>query len=136
MTLTIHTNEAAVKTVLAANYDCNIKLNRFIRAAAVLMARMIECATRKGFTHTADELIEIETWLAAYFYTKADALHTSRSTADASGAFQRGQENEYKLGAVEMDGSGCLNALLKGQRAGAAWLGKVPSEQTDYVDRD
>jgi hypothetical protein len=44
----------------------------------------------------------------------------------------------YGQTATRLDKSGCLAALATGERkvAGGVWLGRRPSEQTDYVDRD
>ncbi len=113
-------------------------LTPFITAANLFTTRVAECATRKGITLSTAELLAIETWMAAHFYTKSDRVYQSKSTAGASGAFVLDPvvPEPYKSAAMEMDPSGCVAALLSRQRAGGYWLGRPPSEQTDYVDRD
>src|SRR5207249_294049 len=96
------------------------------------------CAAGKGLNLTTEELREVETWIAAHLYTKSDPVYTSRTTSAASGVFVRAPNNPepYKDGAIAIDPSGCVNAALNQLRAGGFWLGKAPSEQTDYKDRD
>ncbi len=42
----------------------------------------------------------------------------------------------YGQTALTIDYSGCLTAINKRQFASATWLGKAPSEQISYEDRD
>jgi hypothetical protein len=139
------TDAATVKALLrngsvGGDYDDtnNPDLTYHIRAANSFVNRVNTCATAKGYTLTSDELTDIETAVAAHFYTKSDRVYQSKSTMGASGAFVLDPQvpEPYKSLAMEMDPSGCVNALLNRQRVGGYWLGRPPSEQTDYVDRD
>ena len=139
------TTEALVKAVLrlgsqGGDYDDanNPSLTRYIAAANLLTTRVATCATNRGVTLSDDELTEIETWLGAHYYTKADRVYQSKSTNGASASFVLDPKNPepYKAVALEIDISGCLAALLAGNRARLKWVGKVPSEQTAYEDRD
>lgn len=136
--MSFRTTEKLVREVLLQNYDCgsNPSLVPSIRAANVITTRLVARAVAAGYAHTTDERGLVETWLSAYFYSKSDPLYVSKSTGGASGTFLL-PENPFLLGAKELDGSGLLAAVMDGKRqARAAWLGKRPSEQTDYSDRD
>ena len=136
------TSAEAVKGILADNYDTAIDLVPFIRTANILASQVAACATTRGSSLATAVLTEIETYLAAHFYGHGDQFYESRQTANARGTF-RGQTamsldaSLYGQTAKMLDTSGCLTALSKGSRkATSAWLGKPPSEQTAYVDRD
>jgi hypothetical protein len=128
-----------VEDVLQECYQAGLKLDRYIRAASLVIDRVVACASAKGITLTTAEQMEMESWLAAHFYTKMDPTYASRSTDGASGSFVRDKDvpEPFKDGALMLDPSGCLLlALNKTQRATAGWMGRPPSEQTDYADRD
>lgn len=140
------TSAAAVKLLLMDDYgpreDGSLPdLAPFIDTASLLVDRVATCATAKGKTLSTTELELVERWLAAHCYAMADQPYSSRSTQGASGSFQ-GQTGmaldgtKYGQTAQMVDVSGCLAALGKRQAASMAWLGKVPSEQIDYLDRD
>lgn len=147
--MAIRTTEVAVKEILGVQYDSlrQPSIYPYMEAAAVLIDRMIECATEEGVTHSAAELEIIERWLAAHFYGQMDQMYSSKSTDGASASFQ-GQwakyldNTRYGQMAMKLDKSGCLETAgadtgQTGRRvAGGFWLGKVPSEQTDYPNRD
>lgn len=138
---TPRTTASAVKGVLGDDYDSangGRSLVPFIDAANLVVTRVATCATAKGKTLTTAELEMIERWLAAHLYTKSDPTYSSRSTAAASGSFIRNPEvpEPYKDGAISVDYSGCLASILGRKTVTAAWLGRAPSDQTDYVDRD
>ncbi len=145
MAITPRTTESMVKDLLipAGDYDtvnCP-SLKRFVYAANVVVTRVKTCAIAKGLDLSTDELREIETWLAAHFFKMSDRQYSSRSTLDASGQFggQVGMGIEattYGQTALTIDYSGCLTAINKRQFASATWLGKAPSEQISYEDRD
>ena len=147
--MAIRTTETAVKTILGTQYD-SLRVPEvypYMEAAGVMIDRMIECATERGITHSTAELEIIERWLSAHFYGQMDQMFSSKSTEGASASFQ-GQwakyldNTRYGQMAMKLDKSGCLELIgadtgETGRRvAGASWLGKVPSAQTDYVDRD
>jgi len=94
---------------------------------------MISCAAEKDFTHTTAELEMIERVLAAYNYCKMDPLYASKSTQGASGSHVtsqslQGEQERYKRWAIELDASGCLNALLNRNVA----RGRVLREDDPY----
>lgn len=142
------TTAAAVKLILAPakDYDTGLAadLTPFIDTASAMVDDIVSCITAKGGTAlTAARLELIERWLAGHYYKVSDKTYSSRSTADASGAFD-GQtamyleSTLYGQTAIRLDSSGCLDAAGgKEQKvASAIWLGRPPSAQTDYADRD
>lgn len=135
------TTSELVSGVLGGNYDGTTSLDPFIRAAYRLTNQMATCASNRGVSVDSETLEEIETWLAAHFYGHADQFLSEKQTEKSSGKFQgqtgKGLEStQYGQTAIVLDPSGCLKALSAGNRPQMAWLGKPPSEQTDYVDRD
>jgi len=120
--------------------DITINIAPFIEAATVLMSRVQTCATDRNHTLTADEIRVITTYLAAHFYAIRDPQYASVRTERAAAKFQGKTAMGLKYTpwgqvAVDMDVSGCLKEL-DGPKARLQWLGKAPSDQTDYVDRD
>ena len=90
---------------------------------------------------TAALLKQIELYLAAHFYSHRDQLFSEKKSMDASAVFQGEtamglRSTQYGQAAVDLDVSGTLAKLGKGKKLAVTWLGKPPSEQTDYVDRD
>lgn len=135
------TTAEAVQGVLARNYDPEVLVDPFIDSANATVSRVITCASKRGVSISTTEAELIERWLAAYYYTAADPLYMSRSTGRASGSFQRAQGegidgNDYGIRAVALDPSGCLRAILKGNRVQFKWGGKSESEQVSYKDRN
>lgn len=142
------TTSGLVIGILGRNYDSDPEdglppdLSPFMATATVIVDRVATCATAKGFTLSSTELELIERWLTAHFYCVNDPLYTSRSTQGASGSFQTGQvlegfgATEYGRQAIAMDYSGCLKNISLKQRASMSWLGKPPSEQIPYRQRD
>ncbi len=128
------TNTQAVMDILGANYDtinCP-KLTPYINAANGIVSRVVTCATSKGYTHTTTELAGMEAWIAAYLYTINDPLYKSKQTGNSSATFI---DRSYLDAAKMMDETGCLAAILAGNRASLDWGGKPPSTQIDYSDR-
>ncbi len=118
-----------VREVLDRNYHYKLSpnLQPYIDSATLQVDRMVLCATDKGFTHTTAELEMIERVLAAYNYCHMDPLYQSKSTQGASGAHVSsssldGEGERYKRWAIELDASGCLNAILNRKTAGARLL--------------
>lgn len=141
--MSIRTTVTAVIKVLGNDYGPKFDgslpdINPYIETASNLVDQMLTNARAKGYIHTTTQLELIERWTAAYCYTKMDPTYSTRSTGGASGGFIRGKEEPepYKDMATALDGSGCLNALLNRRRASLVWLGKVPSEQIPYDQRD
>lgn len=119
----------------------NPSLIPYIDAATLVVDRVASCAARRSRTLSTDELLKIETWLAAHFYAMSDQTYSSKSTSGASGSFhgQTGMNldaTKYGQTAKTLDYSGCLTAIDKRAFAGFTWLGKVPSEQVPYDQRD
>lgn len=139
------TDSDSVKAVLAPGGDYDLlnepSLTPFITVANLIMNRVMTCASLKGVTISDDEALAMETWLAAHAYQASDQGYTSKSTEGASGSFM-GQTGmgidgtKYGQTALMMDPSGCLAAITRGSSASMMWLGKAPSAQTDYEDRD
>ncbi len=131
------TTTAAVKDILLKDYDTfnEPSLAGFIESASAVVTRVAECATRKGITLSSEELELIERWLTAHFYVQSDATYSSRSTLRASGSFLASQD-KYLQVAYTIDNSGCLQNIIENKSPRMIWLGKRPSNQTDYVDRD
>ncbi len=144
------TTAAAVKLVLgdssthaqgAGDYDGSRDLTPFIDSASSIVDRVAACATNKGKTLSSTELELIERWLSAHLYMMSDQQYASKSTAGASASFRATgglslDGSTYGQTAKIVDHSGCLAAFDKRQTAQLVWLGKAPSDQTDYEDRD
>lgn len=118
-------------------------LTPFIRTANLVTNRMNTCATAKDYTLDSDLLLEIETWLAAHFYSMSDRPYSTTRTDKAYAKFQgitkMGLEaSHYGQTALNLDYSGCLSIInsTTNKSVSVTWLGKPPSEQTDYEDRD
>ena len=135
------TTSTLVQAILLRDYDSrnSPSLTPFITSASVIVDRMVTCAALSGITFSDDELLEIEGWVAAYRYTHNNPVYSSKSTDGRSASFLReDSKNPYKLGALELDPSGCLNSLLDPKRKiqpGFSWLGKTESEQINYTER-
>ena len=136
--MAVRTTPDLVKGVLQGNYDGSADVAPYIRAASVILANVIRCATRKGITIDEDTLTEIETWLAAHSYTVNDPLYKARGTLGASGSFVRANEGDFLRTAKMMDPSGCVESITSGQtkRATAFSLAKPETEQLTYTERN
>ncbi len=130
-----------VQALLQNDYGPGVDLEPFIDTATLIVSRVASCATLKGLGLSATELEMIERWLAAHFYVMSDQVLASKSTNGASGSFQ-GQtgmsleSSKYGQAAMNVDYSGCLTAIAKRQFAGGFWIGKRPSEQIPYQQRN
>ena len=120
-----YTTTTAVGSLLGSgaggNWDGVTDLQQYIDSAHVVVGRTITCAASKGITFSNSELEMIERWLAAHYYTKFDPTYQTKSTGGASGNFIRNKDEmePYKDGAINMDYSGCLKAILHRQFASA-----------------
>lgn len=139
----IRTDPTAVQKTLLDDYDTVTQpdLNPFIEAASVMVDRVVMDAAQKSATLTSGEQEMIERWLSAHLYACSDQTYASRNTAGASGSFQgqtgQGlQSTKYGQTAMRLDWSNCLRNQDEQQRASVLWLGKVPSEQIPYEQRD
>jgi hypothetical protein len=135
----IRTTPGSVQAILLSDYDGESALDIFIRGANSIVDRLVTCAADEGYTFTTAEKELLEAYVAAYRYSLSDRLYSSRNTSKAGGSFlmPEGNQNPYFRAAIELDPSGCLRELLTpAPKAEGFWLGKAPSEQTDYTDRD
>lgn len=139
----------------------NPDLTPFITSASVMVDRVNTLALERSVTLSSGELEDIEKWLAAHFYVQTDRT-LSNKYGGGSGATFDGRTGYglnstlYGQSALRFDYSGVLNDLEAAAAASATggaasggsvasgfrsqvqglWLGKAPSNQTDYVDRD
>lgn len=139
------TNATRVKDVLMSDYGPKSNgqlptLEPFIRVANLITTRVNACATENDITLSTEELIEIETWLAAHAYSCSDQVAQSRSEAGASMSFggilgEMLKSSKYGQMALMVDYSGCLAKLGKGKAVGA-WLGIPVRSQTSWDTRN
>lgn len=144
--MAIRTTDELVKEVLAPGEDYDLEnnpsLTPFIAIANALVDKVAACATRKTDTQTDSTLTLMETWLAAHYYVQSDQNYTSESTGGASGSYQGStadkgiRGSKYGQSALEIDFSGCLDAITAKRKASAMWGGKPPSSQIPYEQRD
>jgi hypothetical protein len=122
------------------DYDSKIDMNPFIEMANVLTDRVQ--AKDTGSLLSSAELTVIERWLAAHFYETRDHELTTEITEKAegkyAGEFGKGLERTRAgQNAMLFDETGYLRRISKGVViAKAGWLGKPPSTQVKYADRD
>ncbi len=122
------------------DYNTSIDLTPFITMANTLADKVSSEDT--GGELNAAQLFEIERLLSAHFYDQRDHEVDSSFTEKAGGKHtgQYGMHLErtrHGQDALMFDTTGYLRKISKGiVRAKVAWLGKPPSLQTDYVDRD
>jgi len=130
--------DADVRAILDDTSDISTSVP--IRAANTLVDWLTNTCDNASLLTTA-QLQEIETWLAAHFYAHADPQFAAKATGGASATFQ-GQtamnlsSTQWGQTAMMLDVTGCLAARSKGGNVGMAWLGKPPSSQIDYDQRD
>lgn len=132
------TNPDLVKKILLKEYDTtnNPDLGPFIDTASTLVDDMVACAAEQGVTYGAVKLEIIERWVAAWVYHGGgDRRLKSHSTLSASATYETDLADLLKI-PYALDKTGCLAGILEGNFIGVEWLGKAPSEQTDYIDRD
>lgn len=109
--------------------------------AGLVVDEVYACSVRKGKPYSTAKLENLERWLAAHSYCMSDRVYVQRSTLRASGSFGGKLEKyleftPYGQQAKLLDNLGCLESLGKVKSVGATWIGRRPSEQTDYEDRD
>lgn len=138
------TNKELVEGVLAGGGDyrraTQPDLEPYIRVGQNKIDQLVtDCATFGIDVPSADVLQDLETWISAWAYKNSDQQYASssaRSSASFKGQTGMGLEsNHYGQTALEMDPTGLLQQKTKAV-VSAAWTGRRPSEQTDYVDRN
>lgn len=128
--------------------DDSIILTPFISAASSLVDRVEASAEARdllqdgpgtGDKTREDKLQEIETFLAAHFYTLRDPRPTSESAGSVSSTYQSRVDlrlftSPYGQMAVVLDETGTLEAIQAGnngkqpRRAGMTWAGMTPDQ--------
>jgi hypothetical protein len=136
------TTTLQVQALLGADYDGVSDLQQFIDTATVITNRVETYAREfRGTVLSSAELELIERWLSAHFYCQSDKTYSTKATSGASGSFS-GQtamgldSTLYGQTAMRIDYSGALVKIDKGSVATGAWLGKPPSSQIPYNQRD
>lgn len=138
--MAVRTTSGAVQGVLLDDYQADADLTAFVLTASVIVDRVATCASAKGISLSTDELELVERWLAAHCYGMSDQPYAETETLSSRAKFQ-GQTGlaldgtKYGQMAKILDYSGCLTEIGKA-RVQAFWLGRRPSEQTDYYLRD
>ena len=131
------TTDALVEGIIEV--DDSITLTPFISAANMLVT---QCCTDLSTDYTADQLIVIETWLAAHFYTVRDMRAESEKAGSVSEKFQSKvglgfSTSHYGQMAMTLDFYGGLAALNENIKNGSSksvsvtWLG---TENPNDVD--
>lgn len=127
------TTEEELQAVVEVS-GTGIDLLLFIDAASILVDKVSACATERGHTLTSAQLRHIETYIAAYLYTAKDPRYKSKRTERAAATFT---VPDYWEIARRLDTSGCLDLFGREQHyVDFQWLGKAPSDQIDYENRD
>jgi hypothetical protein len=139
------TTADVVKSILMSDYGPKTDgtlpdLTPFIRTASIMVDRVATCATARAVTLSSAELLEMESWLAAHFYSVSDRPYESTMTDRAQAKFQGKtamglDSSHYGQTAKSLDVSGCLESLSKQRFATATWIGKRPDDATEYENR-
>lgn len=141
------TTAEAVAAIMPKDYDGTTSLTSFLEVASEMTDDVESCAADKGITLSDAKLEKIERYLTAWLYCQQDKPYASKNSADSGAAFhgQTGMgldSNLYGQTAKRLDTSGCLAQIDAGGEqtapdptASGFWLGRKPSEQTDYLDR-
>jgi hypothetical protein len=139
------TTPGQVQTLLAGDYDGATDLQQHCDSASATVDDLVQQAsTVRGVSMLASRLELIERNLAAHDYVMTDQTYQSKTTQGASAQFQGKTDmylegSKYGMKAMRLDTSGCLQALYadtKRKVCQGFWLGKPPSQQIDYKDRD
>jgi hypothetical protein len=132
------TTTGMVISALGPDYRAGASLVRPIKLASLITDRIVQCASRKNKSHTSEQLLELETQLAAHYYTRTDRLYRSRATDRASGSFLYNPDTPepYLANAVELDHTGCVRAVLQNKTVSVDWLGKDDPEKLTYDERN
>jgi len=134
--------EDDVKAIVETGKDMDrnvLAIAPFINAANAL-TNAVAAQDSDGLL-TSDLLAQIETFLAAHFYSLRDQRLQSKSTGGASGSFQgqvgKGLEStDYGTNAIAMDITGYLASVSRSRhKVGITWLGKLTDDELDYDER-
>ncbi len=141
------TIDTDVIAILGKHYDSvdEPSLTPFIDTATLLVDWLAGQDTDSELS--AAVLKRIEAYLTAHFYAHSDQISQSKGVGRANASYQ-GQTamalngSQYGQTACLLDVTGNLAARSRQAEVGVTieltgtWLGKPPSEQTDYEDRD
>lgn len=139
------TSTTLVEARLNQDWDGTSSAQQDIDAATLIVDRVAACARAKGKALSTAELEMVERLLACHFYKySADRQYDNRNEQGAvvTGKFtgMTALENlsgtTYGQSAQMVDYSGCLAAISRRATASMFWLGKTPSEQTPFWQRD
>lgn len=127
-----YTTPQAVQALLADDYNLTTDLQQFIDSADVVIQRMITCATNKNVTFSGNELEIIERWLSAHMYCVSNPQYQSEATGGISVSYtgqttMHFESTRYGQMAINLDFSGCLNAISNRSFAHAYWIGRCDS---------
>lgn len=136
-----------IKELLGRNYDRKSPLTGYLKSANVLTNNLVARASARGqpsdieLINDVATLERIECLLACHYYQRHDpgfqAKQTGRSGATFQGQTgQRFSATPYGQDACAMDYTGILSSMEKGGKVTLTWLGKPPSSQIPYVDRN
>lgn len=144
------TTPTAVIQLMAPGYDYDEvqapSLEPFIATANELTTAWLAAVAQyrpNWFVSPSDTTSELmERWLSAFFFKLADQQYKTKNSGKSSATF-RGNDGEdlksntYGRGALGVDAPyKVLAPLYEGRIASTQWLGKPPSEQIPYTDRD
>ena len=138
--MAVRTTDALVGGIIEV--DASIPLTPFISAANTLVT---QCCTDLTIDHTAAQLILIETWLAAHFYSVRDMRPEMEKAGPVSEKFQSKVDlglatSHYGQMAMLLDFYGGLSALNEKMKKGGgrtpsvSWLGKSETETIAEAD--
>lgn len=144
------TDAPSCQALMAPGYDYDTvntpSLTMFINTANRITTAWLAAITRYRPDQTAPDAAaaaDMETWLACWLFKLSDQQYSSKNSGRASAQFRGMSEkglrmNTYGEGAIALDAvyGRVLVPLLEGRIAGTDWLGKVPSEQIPYEERN
>lgn len=117
-------------------------LDPFIRVGVKITEQVQASAAGFGRTPMDAETANLcATWLAAWAYKCSDQQYMTSNAGRSSATF-RGQSgkgfelNNYGAAAMQIDGTGILQAINESKIVGTAWLGKTLGEMIDYATRN
>ena len=157
--MAVRTTSALVQGVLMDDFGTRRDgstpdLTPYILSASLIVDRVVVCGARKvtagtlatnitddGTTGCEAEVLE--RWLAGHCYVQSDQTLASKGVSGSSRSHHgqtgmRLENSKYGQMALLLDPTGCLENMnsVPRARAGFTWLGKPPSEQIAYSDRD
>lgn len=144
--MSVRTTPDLVKGILLSDYGPKEdgtypELDPFIDTASSIVDRIIVNGTLNGNVLGTSDSELIERWLAAHCYVQSDQVYASNKTLMAAAVYQgqtgmRLDNSKYGQMAVALDWTGELTKLGKKKRVSIDWMGKYPSSQIDYVDKE